>query len=196
MDVKKIRKDFPVLNQLIDGKPIIYFDNSCMSLKPTQVIDAMNEYYYNYPACAGRSIHKLATKVTIKAEDAREKLRKLINAKNSKELIFTKNSTEAINLVAHSLDFKKNDMVLTTDKEHNSNSAPWFLMETKKGIKRKIVHSNENMTFNLEHFEEQITKKTKLVSMVHTSNLDGYTIPAEEIINHSRFCSNLSSFLL
>ena len=107
MNVKKIRQDFPILNRKINGKPIIYFDNACMTLKPKQVIDEMNDYYLNYSACAGRSIHKLGSEVTIKYNEARDKIRKFINAKESKEIIFTKNTTESINLIARSLGFKK-----------------------------------------------------------------------------------------
>lgn len=182
MDVKRIREDFPILQRKIDGKPIIYLDNACMTLKPRQVMEAMNDYYYNYSACAGRSIHKLGTEVTLKYEESREKIRRFINAKDAKEIIFTKNTTEGINLIARSLPLKKGNVVLTTDKEHNSNLIPWHIQRQLRGINHKIVISNEDNTFNLERFEEMMNKKVRLVSMVHTSNLDGYTIPAGKII--------------
>jgi cysteine desulfurase/selenocysteine lyase len=182
MNVKKIRQDFPILNRKINGQPIIYFDNACMTLKPKQVINAMNDYYFKYSACAGRSIHKLGSEVTIKYNEARDKIRKFINAKESKEIIFTKNTTESINLLARSLRLKKDDIILTTDKEHNSNLIPWHIQKELRGINHKVVKSNEDNTFDLERFENIMSNKVKLVSMVHTSNLDGYTIPANEII--------------
>lgn len=182
MDVKRIREDFPILRKKIDGKSIIYLDNACMTLKPKQVIESMNDYYLNYPACAGRSIHKLGTEVTIKYEESREKIRKFLNAKQTKEIIFTKNTTESINLVARSLKLNKGDMVITTDKEHNSNLIPWHVQKKVRGISHKIVESKDDNTFDLEKFENMMNKNVKLVSMVHTSNLDGYTIPADKII--------------
>ncbi|UCF12903.1 MAG: aminotransferase class V-fold PLP-dependent enzyme [Thermoplasmatales archaeon] len=182
MDVKRIRQDFPILNRKIDGQPIIYFDNACMTLKPRQVIDAMNDYYCNFSACAGRSIHKLGTIVTIRYDEAREKIRKFINAKESREIIFSKNTTEGINLLARTLQLKKGDIVLTTDREHNSNLLPWHIQKELRGINHKVVESKEDNTFDLGRFENLMSNKVKLVSMVHASNLDGYTIPADEII--------------
>jgi cysteine desulfurase/selenocysteine lyase len=182
MNLEKYRADFPVLNQEIEGKPIIYLDNACMTLKPNCVVDAMNDYYTKFSACGGRSVHKFATRVTVGVEDARAKLQKYINASSPNEIVFTRNTTEGINLVANSFGLKKGDLVLTTDREHNSNLAPWHLLRTKIGIKHKVVMSNEDSTFNLENFSEAIDKNVKLVSMVQTSNLDGYTIPAKEVI--------------
>ncbi len=182
MNVKKIRASFPILSRKIDGKPITYFDNACMTFKPKQVVEAMNDYYYNISACAGRSIHKLGAEATIKYEEAREKIQTFINAKESKEIIFTKNATECINLVARSLPLKKGDVVLTTDKEHNSNLIPWHLQKQLRKISHTVVESKKDNSFNLEIFEQMMSKKVKLVSMVHASNLDGYTIPAREII--------------
>ena len=182
MDVTRIREDFPLLKRKIDSKPIIYFDNACMTLKPTQVINAIMEYYTTYSACAGRSIHKLGSEVTIKYEEARKKIQKFINAKETKEIIFTKNATESINLVARSLPLKKGDIVLTTDKEHNSNLIPWHIQKKRRGINHQVIPSNKENMFDLEKFEQQMNPHVKLVSMAHTSNLDGSTIPAEQII--------------
>jgi cysteine desulfurase/selenocysteine lyase len=182
LNIQKIREDFPILSKEINGKPIIYLDNACMTLKPTQVIEAMNEYYYEHPACGGRSVHKFGTQVSIKCDRARKKIKKFVNADDSKEIIFTRNTTEGINLIARCYKFKKGDVVLTTDREHNSNLAPWHIMRELKGIRHEIVPSNSDNTFNMEAFQERIGKGIKMVSMVHTSNLEGYTIPAEEII--------------
>lgn len=180
INYEKIKNDFPLLNKQIKGKPIVYFDSACMSLKPKQVIEAMNEYYFDFPACAGRSSHKLGEMTTKKVKEARQIVANFINA-DEQEIVFTRNTTEAINLLANSLDLKKGALVLTTDKEHNSNLIPWQVMVKKKGIRHEIVQSNNDGTFNIEKYKE-LVRGTKLVSMVHTSNLDGTTIPAKEII--------------
>ena len=124
LNVNKIREDFPVLQKKINGKPIIYFDNACQSLKPVQVIEKINEYHRDYPACGERSMHKLGKKVDEEVNSARKSIQKLFSAKKPEEIIFTKNTTEGINLIAHSLDLKQGDLVLSTDKEHNSNLIP------------------------------------------------------------------------
>ena len=184
MNIEKIRQDFPVLSRKINGKPIIYFDNSCMTLRPRQVVDAMNEYYNNYPACALRSLHKLSKEATEKVSDSRKEVYKFINSKKVEEVIFTKNTTESINIVANTLGLKKDDVVITTDKEHNSNNIPWIKLSKEVGVKRKVVYSNSDNTFSIDNFEKMMseTKKIKLVSMVHTSNMDGVTNPIKEII--------------
>ncbi len=177
MNIKKIREDFPLLEKKINGKPIIYFDNACMSLKPKQVIEKELEYYKDYTACAGRSLHKLGRKVDDEVKNSRKLIQKFINAKSENEIIFSKNTTESINLIAYSLDLKASDKVITTDKEHNSNLIPWQI----KGTKHGVILSNTDNTFNINNFCNLI-KGTKLVSMVYTSNLDGTTIPAKEVI--------------
>lgn len=156
-----------------------------MTLKPKQVINAMDEYYNQYPVCGGRSIHKMAKKVDEKVTQAREKIQKFLGASCPEEIIFTRNTTEGINLIANSLDLKKGDIVLTTDREHNSNLVPWQAQVHKRGIKHIVVYSNADNTFDLDAFENILhkNKNVRLVSMVHTANLDGYTIPAREIIN-------------
>lgn len=181
MNIEKIREDFPVLHKKMNGKPLIYLDSACMSLKPKQVINAMNEYYLEYPACAGRSSHKLGRKATEKYDEARKKVSDFINAKWN-EIVFTKNTTESLNLVANSLNLEKGNVVVTTDKEHNSNLVPWQLLAKRKGIIHKIAMSNKDGTFDIERLEKMMDKNVRLVSMVHASNLDGYTVPAREII--------------
>lgn len=185
MNVEKIRKDFPILEKKVNGKNITYFDNSCMTLRPRQVIDAMNEYYYEYPSCALRSLHKLSKKATEKFEESRREVQKFVNAKKTEEIIFTKNTTEGINLVANSFGLKTGDVIVTTDKEHNSNHIPWLSLEKTRGIKRRIVASNADNTFSLSEFEKNMDKNVKLVSVVHTSNMDGVTNPLKEIIKIS-----------
>lgn len=178
MNVDKLRQDFPALQK----NNIIYFDNACMTFKPIQVIEKMNEYYKEYPACGARSLHRLGKKVDEEVAAARSNVQKLINAKSTEEIIFTRNTTEGINLVANSLALKSGDVVLGTDKEHNSNLIPWLRLAKLKGTQHKVVVSNPDNTFNLDNFSKLLTKDVKLVSVVHTSNLDGVTVPLKEII--------------
>ena len=182
MDVEALREDFPALKREINGKPPVYLDNACMTLRPRQVIDALTEYYEKYPACHGRSVHKFAMEVTERFEKSRKTMQRFINASKSNEILFTKNTTEGINLIANALGLQKGDKVLTTDREHNSNLIPWLKLEKGRGIEHEVVPSNQDNTFNMENFESMLDPNVKVVSLVHTSNLDGYTIPAKEII--------------
>lgn len=175
-NVEKIRQDFPMLS-----KKVIYFDNACMSLKPRQVLDRMNEYYTDYTACAGRSNHFLSRKVEHEVDVARNEVRNFVNARKAEEIIFTRNTTEGINLVANCFGFKKGDNVIISDKEHNSNLIPWLKLKKNLGITVNHVKSNPDNTFDLEAFERSIKKETRLVSIVQTSNLDGVTNPIKEI---------------
>ncbi|MEM5792964.1 MAG: cysteine desulfurase [Candidatus Aenigmatarchaeota archaeon] len=179
MDVNKVRRDFPILQKKINEKYPIYFDNACQTLRPKQVIDKILEYYQEYPACGGRSIHKWGDRTTQEYQKSRELVAKLIGAKPN-EIIFTKNTTEGLNLVANSFGLKKGDVVLTSDREHNSNLVPWQVLVKKRKIVHKIVPSKDSI-FDLEKYQEMI-KGVKLVSMVFTSNIDGYTLPVKEII--------------
>lgn len=189
MDVDKIRADIPSLQQKLNGRPVIYMDSACMSLRPRQVVEAMDEYYYKYPGCAGRSIHKFGTMVTDKYEAARKRMAKFIGAKDEREIVFTRNTTEGLNIVAQSFGLRKGDAVITSDREHNSNLLPWQQLAKRAGIEHSIVYSNEaDGTFDLGEFERRVKTlgdRLKLVSMVHTSNLDGYTLPVKEIIDIS-----------
>jgi len=179
----EIRKDFPLLNK--EGKKPIYFDNACMSLKPRQVIERINDYYTNYPACAGRSNHSLARRVADGVALTRKTVKQFIGARHEEEVIFLRNTTEGINLVAYVLDFKAGDIVITSDKEHNSNLVPWQRLKKTKGIIHKVVMSDETNSFNLEGFARMLSDKVKLVAIGHTSNLDGVTTPIEDIVRLS-----------
>jgi cysteine desulfurase/selenocysteine lyase len=184
MNISKIREDFPILNN--PKKPVIYFDNACMTLRPKQVIEKMDQYYYEYPACAERSHHRLGKKATEEYANARVLVRKFINAKSDKEVIFTRNTTESINFVAKSFNLRKDDVIISTDKEHNSNLLPWQLVAREKGLRRERVSTKDG--FDHAQFE-QILKKAKgnnnriFVSMVCTSNMDGTTMPVKDIIS-------------
>lgn len=164
-------KDFTVLST-----GIIYMDSSCVSLKPTQVVSAINAYYDEYPACGGRSSHRLGLKVTNKVKEVRKKIAKFFNASKTEEIIFTKNSTEGINIVAQGFSFVEGDKILLSDKEHNSNLVPWQILAKKKNLEIVIFRFND-----IEDFKEKI-KGIKFVSTVHVSNLDGSSQNVEEMI--------------
>jgi len=154
-----------------------------MTLKPKSVVDAIVEYYNTFPGCGGRSAHQFALQVTMRYDETREKIQRFLNTSRSEEIIFTRNATEALNLVANATSWlKKGDLVVTTDKEHNSNLVPWHLQRDKRGLRYDVVESNPDNTFNIENFKETMNRGVKLVSMVHTSNLDGVTNPAKDII--------------
>lgn len=182
MNLNELRKDFPILENKSGQPPIVYLDTACQSLRPRQVIEAVTEYYEKYPACSGRSMHKLAAAVTQKCDEARMQLARLLGAKQKEEIVFTRNTTEGINLVANSLDFQAGDVVLIGGKEHNSNLIPWQMLARRRGIQVKILPPKEDGTFDLAAFEEAIKTPIKLVSLGYSSNLDGVTLPAEAII--------------
>jgi cysteine desulfurase/selenocysteine lyase len=182
MDTDRIRRDFPVLQRIIKGKPIRYMDSACMSLKPRQVIDAVVEYYENYPACAGRSVHRLSHEVEEARLKARETIKDFIGAKKTEEVIFTRNTTEGLNLVTNSLQLNQGDVVLTTDREHNSSLVTCQLLASRKNVKHIVVKSAPDSTFDLDAFQKVLTPEVKLISFVWSSNLDGYTLPVEEIL--------------
>ncbi len=185
-DAEKIRQDFPLLKKFLKGRPYIYFDNACMSLRPQSVLNAEKEYYEQESSCAGRSVHKLSEEVNRRIEQVRKLAARFINAKSEKEIIFTKNTTEGLNIVAQGWPFNEGDKIFTTDKEHNSNLVPWLVLKKKKRIIHKIIPSKESNLFDLETFKELMEQeRPRLVSLGMTSNLDGVTIPAEEIIKIS-----------
>jgi cysteine desulfurase/selenocysteine lyase len=181
MNTKSIRKDFPTLRG--DDAPA-YLDNACVTLKPDCVIDAITEYYTKYPGCGGRSVHSYGTQVAKKVSDSRRSLASFFNAPSVNEVIFTKNATQSINQIAHGMKWSEGDVVLTTDREHNSNLVPWLQLEQEQGIDHRVVPSNADNTFDLESFEEicsEVGNKLKLVSMGHVGNLDGVSTPIKEI---------------
>ena len=182
LDLKKIRNDFPFLSTLVHGKAPIYFDNACATLRPRAVIDAMKDYYEKYPVCAGRSKYHLAEIVDQKIDAARAALAKLIGARRKEEIVFTRNTTEGINLVAHSLDWKPGDVVLTSDKEHNSNLIPWQILTKTKGTVHRVAKTHEDGTFDLPAYEKTLKSgPVALVAMGSKSNLDGVSFPMEQI---------------
>ena len=182
MDLKKIRHDFPILEENDRHKAITYFDNACQSLRPKAVLEAINQYYVEFSACSGRSMHHMAAEVTRNCDQARSAVCKFLNASRKEEIVFTRNTTEGINLIAHSLDWQKEDAVLISDKEHNSNLLPWQILVKKQGVVLKVVPSREDNTFDLAAFEKMLDSKVKMVSLAGTYTLDGVSVPAREII--------------
>lgn len=179
MKVEEIRKDFPILAN--KEKPLIYLDNAATTLKPVQVISAINQYYQEYTANVHRAIHRLSQKATEKYEEAREVIAKFINAKKSSEIIFTKGTTEAINLVAYGLKWKAGDEVITTIMEHHSNIVPWQIIQKKFGVRIKYLGLNDNYKLDLKQLEKYLTEKTRLVTVTHVSNMLGTINPIREI---------------
>jgi cysteine desulfurase/selenocysteine lyase len=185
-----VRRDFPALRTLRNGKPPIYFDNACTTLVPKQVIDAITEYYTEYPGCAGgRSRHWFAEEVTSRIEGnggtkgSRQIIQEFIGAESKKEIIFTLNASHAINTVALGYKFRPGDTVLLTDKEHNSNLVPWLRLHERGDVDVDYVGSKSDDSFDLESLEHKLESgRVRLVSMAYTSNLTGYTIPAKRII--------------
>ncbi|MEK6973729.1 MAG: cysteine desulfurase [Nanoarchaeota archaeon] len=176
MKIQNYREDFPLLKE-----EIIYFDNACMTLKPMQVINKINEYYLKYPSCGNRSLHKLGKRVTEEVEKSRTTAKKFFNARKDEEIIFTRNTTEGINLISYCLKFNGN--VIISDKEHNSNLVPWQ--------KFNVIPISTKNGFNLDEFSETARKnKNSLISINHVSNLDGSENPIREIIKiaHENNC--------
>jgi cysteine desulfurase/selenocysteine lyase len=188
-----VRKDFPSLKNFQNGFPPVYFDNACNTLVPTRVIEALNEYYNDFPACGeGRSRHWFAQEVTDRIDGnpdrgmkgSRHIIKDFINADSHKEIIFTLNSSHGVNIVALGTQFKPGDVVLHTDKEHNSNLIPWLRLQKKGIIKAIPIDSTEDGEIDLDMFEDKLkNNRVRLVSMGYTSNLTGYTLPAKEIVS-------------
>jgi len=183
MDVGRIRRDFPVLSKEIDGRLPIYFDNACQTLRPRQVLEAVSEYYESFPACAGRSVHKLATEVSLRCDDVRAKAASFFGADDPSEIAFMKNTTEGLNTVIMGLPWEKGDEVVTTDYEHNSVHVPVLCARDRFSLKHRVVRSSEDLVFDLGAFEEAMSKKVRLVAMCLTSNVTGCTLPAKEIVD-------------
>lgn len=182
LDPYTLRKDFPSLKGKKGEQVPTYLDNACMTLKPQQVLEAISNYYVRYPACAGRSLHRMANEVTLGHERARGLVAELIGTNNAQEVVFTRNTTEALNLVAHSMDLKKGDLVIASDREHNSNHVPWLKLAKDRRVEYKVIPALDNgWEFDMEAYEAALGPRTRLVSMAHTSNLDGYTLPVKEI---------------
>lgn len=185
LDVNKIRKDFPILSTEIYNKPLIYFDNGATAQKPRCVIEEMDRIYYSLNANVHRGVHTLSQEATELMEASREKVREFINAESSKEIIFTKGTTESINLVAHSFCQQfcnAGDEIIISEMEHHSNIVSWQLQEQIRGIKLRIIPVDEKGELKLGELERLINPKTKLIAVTHISNVLGTINPVEKII--------------
>ncbi|MHA1581284.1 MAG: aminotransferase class V-fold PLP-dependent enzyme [Candidatus Baldrarchaeia archaeon] len=182
-NVNKTREDFPLLKRRRedDGKPFIYLDSAATSLKPIQVIEAVTNYYERHCANIHRGVHTLSQEASQLYEEAHDKVARFIGAKSREEIVFVKNTTEAINYVAYGLDWKPGDEVITTVMEHHSNIVPWQLIRDRFGVKIKFLDLKDKWYLNLEQLEDLITEKTRLITVVHVSNVIGTINPVEEI---------------
>lgn len=183
--IDKIRADFPILSREVYGKPLVYLDNAATTQKPLCVLDAMREEYLNVNANVHRGVHYLSQQATDLHEAARERVRQFINASKTEEIIFTRGTTEAINLVASSFcesQMQEGDEVLVTEMEHHSNIVPWQLQAQRRGIVVKHIPMTDDGMLRLDQLEALLTEKTKLVSVAHISNVLGTVNPVEEIV--------------
>jgi cysteine desulfurase/selenocysteine lyase len=184
-DIQKIRQDFPILSREVYGKPLIYLDNAATTQKPLSVLDAMRDEYLNVNANVHRGVHYLSQQATDLHEAAREKVRQFINARKTEEIVFTRGTTEAINLVASSFcesQMQAGDEVLVTEMEHHSNIVSWQLQAQKRGIVVRHLPITDDGRLDLSSLTSHLTSRTKLVSVAHVSNVLGTVNPVEEII--------------
>lgn len=184
-DIAKIREEFPILSREVYGKPLVYLDNAATTQKPRQVVDAMVEEYYNVNANVHRGVHYLSQRATDLHEAAREKVRAFIHAGKTEEVIFTRGTTESLNLVASSFCdafMKEGDEVIVSTMEHHSNIVPWQLQASKKGIVLKVIPMNEKGEILLDAYEQLFSERTKIVSITHVSNVLGTVNPVKEMI--------------
>lgn len=183
--IEDVRKDFPILSKTIYNKPLVYLDNASTTQKPLSVIEAMNNEYLNVNSNVHRGVHWLSQQATELHESARETLRKFINAKSTNEIIFTRGTTESINLVASSFVegfMNAGDEVIVSEMEHHSNIVPWQLQMARKGIALKVAPIDDEGNLDMEAFKKLFSERTKLVSIAHVSNVLGTVNPIDEII--------------
>ena len=184
LDINQIRKDFPILQRQVNGKPLVYFDNAATSQTPRQVIDVIVDYYENYNANIHRGVHSLSQEATDAYEQARIKIQRHFNIKKAHEVIFTSGTTHAINLVANGFSafLKKGDEILVSAMEHHSNIVPWQMLCERTGALLKVIPMNQSGDLVLEEYHNLLTEKTKLVFCNHVSNALGTINPINEII--------------
>ena len=186
LNINEIRKDFPILQrETSNGVPLVYLDSTATSQKPLAVIEAMNAYYRRSNANIHRGVHTLAEEATAMYEEAREKIAKFINAPSARQVIYTRNTTESINLVAHTwarANLKAGDLVILTEMEHHSNLVPWHMLQTERGIELDFIPVTDDGLLDLDAYRKILARGPKLVSFTHMSNVLGTVNPAAEII--------------
>ena len=186
MDIKSVKSQFPIFKNKINGKPLIYLDSANSSQKPRRVIDRISKFYSKEFSNIGRSIHTLAVTATNRFEETRDLVKKYINAKSREEIIFTKNATEGMNLVASTYGEKfinKGDEILITELEHHSNYVPWHFLRQKKGAVIKFAKCNDKGEVEIDEIKKLITEKTKIIGITHLSNVTGAILPVKKIVD-------------
>ena len=192
MNIQKIRNLFPILQTEINGKPLVYLDNAATSQKPISVIETWEKYYKTLNANVHRGIHTLSQQATEEMENSRKKIQKFINAKKDYEVIFTKGTTEGINLIAYSIShlISENDEIIISYLEHHSNIVPWQMLCERTGAKLKVIPMDENGVLQMDALENMLSEKTKIVSVNQVSNALGIINPIDEIITKTRQLSD------
>ena len=189
MDINSIKSQFPIFSKKINGKDLVYLDSSNSSQKPMSVLNTLDHFYKNEFSNIGRSIHSLSVNATNKFEETRTNVKNFINAESKNEIIFTKNATESINLVATTFgqqNIKKGDEILITELEHHSNYVPWHYLRENNGAIIKFAPINDDGDIIIEKFKKLITSKTKIIAITHLSNVTGTIVPVKEIVEIAR----------
>lgn len=184
-DIEKVREDFPILSREVHGKPLVYLDNAATTQKPLCVLDAMRDEYLNENANVHRGVHYLSVQATELHEQARETVRRFLNAKSTSEIVFTRGTTEGLNLIAATFSeamMEPGDEVIVSTMEHHSNIVPWQLAARRKGIKLRVIPMSDNGILDMEAYEALFNEKTKIVSVAHVSNVLGTINPIEDIV--------------
>ena len=185
LDINTIRNDFPILSRTVYDRPLVYLDNAATTQKPRQVVEAITEEYYNVNANVHRGVHYLSQQATELHENARETVRRFINARSANEVVFTRGTTESLNLVVSSFCdafMQEGDEVIVSVMEHHSNIVPWQLQAAKKGIAIRVIPMTDGGELMLDEYEKLFTERTKIVSVTHVSNVLGTVNPVDEII--------------
>ncbi|MDP9397659.1 MAG: cysteine desulfurase [Actinomycetota bacterium] len=187
LDVERVRKDFPALDRVVHGdRPLVYLDSAATSQKPQVVLDTLDDYYLRHNANVHRGVHVLAEEATALYEGARDKVAAFIGARDRAEVVFTKNATEALNLVAHVLPVTAGDEVVVTEMEHHSNLVPWQLLCARTGATLRWLGIGEDYRLDLSALEQLVTERTRVVSLVHVSNVLGTLNPVAAIVARAR----------
>src|SRR6516164_6250901 len=187
-DVNRIRADFPILARPVYGKPLVYLDNAASAQKPQEVLDRVNQVYTSQYANVHRGLHYLANEATEAYEDAREKVAAFLNASRKEEIIFTRNATEAINLVAYTFGrerIKEGDEIILSIMEHHSNIVPWHFLRERQGAVIKWAPVDDEGNFLIDEFEKLLSPRTKMVALTHMSNMLGTLVPVKEVVRRA-----------
>lgn len=185
MDIQKIRQDFPILSRTVYGRPLIYLDNAATTQKPRCVVEAISEEYYSVNANVHRGVHFLSQQATDLHEAAREAVRRFIHARSASEIVFTRGTTESINLVAGSFGeafLQEGDEIIVSEMEHHSNIVPWQLLQERKGVRLRVIPVSDSGELDLQAFASMLSGRTRLVSIAHVSNVLGTVNPVADIV--------------